>query len=114
MSRRSSPQHLTDDRAFPVRVLLQNPGGFAENLGPRRDPQSWLVEKFGNGNALLWAFRSPFVGDAFALYCRSMPEAVAFLTAFPEFQIADGTVSPVYNAPGIAAGVRLRDLRIVP
>lgn len=80
-------------------------------LGPGRDPQRWLSEKLGSGNAQLWPYRSPFVGEAFALYCRSIAAATAFLHAFPEFEVADGTESVVYNAPGVNNGRRLREER---
>jgi len=80
-------------------------------LGPGRSPQIWLIENLGDGNAQFWAFRSPFVGDAFALYTRTLKDAAAFLAAFPEFEIADGTESVVYSSPSVSGGQRHRGRR---
>ena len=111
MSRRSTPQNLIDERAFPVRIILRNPGSFLEAFGSGRNPHRWLGEHAGTENAKLWPYRTPFVGEALALYCRDVSDAATFLNAFPEFELADGTVSPIYNAPGVFGGVRLRRVR---
>lgn len=107
MTRRSTPQKKADEVAFPVRVLLHSlEGGFSQSLGSGRDPIIWLGEVIGFGNAALYGWTSPYCRDGLALYCRSVADAALFLEAFPEFELADGTVSPAYNSPYVIAGRR--------
>jgi hypothetical protein len=108
MSPRSNPQKQRDESTFPVRVILRLPGegGFYATLGAGRDPHRWLSSQIGLANAALHGWRSPYIGEGFALYCRSLADAAAFLAAFPEFLIADGTASPVYDSPYVIGGRR--------
>lgn len=39
-------------------------------------------------------------GDAAAVHFRSVEAARAFMSAFPSFELADGTTSRIYTAPG--------------
>lgn len=103
----------TDDLAFPVRVLLQGlPGGFAKDLGPGRDPHIWLSETYGLGNAEFYGWSTVHERDGYALYTRSLADAVRFLEAFPEFKLADGTESIVYNSPHVTNGRRNRPYKM--
>ena len=107
MSRRSSPQRITDEQAFPVRVILRGlPGGFAAALGPGRDPHRWMQEHIGPGEMALYGWHTVYCPDGFALFARSCGDAAKFLAAFPEFEIADGTVMEIYNSPHITNGRR--------
>lgn len=102
-----SNQKKADDAAFPVRVILQGlAGGFAKRLGPGRDPHQWLDAELGAGNAAFYGWRTPYVTEGYALYTRSLADALRFLEAFPEFEIADGTVSDAYSSVFVWRGKR--------
>lgn len=105
--RRSSPQSKVDERAYPVRVLLRAPpGGWLVALGPTREPFDWIRQHLGLGNATIHTWRSPHTGEGHALYCRSVDDAARFLAAFPEFELADGTVAQTYTSPHVSQGRR--------
>lgn len=107
MTRRSSPQKQTDELAFPVRVILHGPkGGFYTALGPGRDPYRWMQQHIGPGEMEMHNWNTAFCPGGFALFARSFADAQRFLAAFPEFTIADGTVTEIYNSPHIVKGRR--------
>lgn len=109
MSRRSSPQRIIDEQAFPVRVILRGlAGGFAAALGPGRDPHRWMQENIGSGEMALYGWHSVYCPDGFALFARSCCDAAKFLAAFPEFEVADGTVMDTYGSPYVTRGCRNR------
>jgi hypothetical protein len=96
MVRRSTPQKKVDDRAFPIRVKFRVPelgfGGLYDRF------HAWLRDEIGTG---FYAFHgADAVGrDAMALYFVDLADAVRFVEAFPEIEIADGTASSSYYSP---------------
>jgi len=94
--------------AYTAKMVRVDPGAFMDVFGLGRDPHRWIVSHMGSG-ARIWPYRSPFAGKALGLYCQSLADASAFLRAFPEFELVDGTASPVYNSPFVIEGKRMRD-----
>lgn len=108
MSKRSTPPSKIDEWSFPIRVLvkLPEPVGFLRAFGSGCDPYVWLHRELGAGNAALYSWRAPHMGDGYAVYFRTLQDAAAFLAAYPEFIIADGTAASGYNSPYVSGGVR--------
>lgn len=102
MSRRSTPQHQIDERAWPVRILIRVPEeGFGRNLD---DMMAWLMKHIGRAN---FAHHSgPRFGqhDSKALYFRHPRKAVDFLEAFPVLDLADGTEYETYRSAALPFG----------
>lgn len=88
MVKRSTPRRILDERSFPVRVA------FAHQEGGREiswaDASVWLRENIGPGNYALHGLtsHSPF---AIAIYFLSVADAARFVTAHPQYRLADGT-----------------------
>ena len=96
MVRRSTPQWKTDERAFPVRIRLAVPDrGFGKRLNAIHQ---WLRNEIGvtdyavHGNSALGA-------DAIGIYVRDVEGAMAFIRAFPDLSLADGTANRAYTSP---------------
>jgi len=111
MSRRSTPQKETDDRAFPVRLFILVPlPGFGLLLG--HDPDSiygWLDREVGRGNYAMHGggralVDGPSIRDQMGFYFRHPEAASRFLAAFPTLEIADGTMSSTYSSPALPFG----------
>lgn len=90
MVRRSTPQRVVDDRAFPVRVKIVVPGLGLGKLAV--DTAYWLQENLPRGD---FAFHSaaeigPTAKTAF--YFRRVEDAQRFLDQFPMLELADGTL----------------------
>ncbi len=107
MSRRTTPQKKTDERAFPVRVRFEVPGnGLGLRLG---DLHRWLNREIGAG--FFAVHSSPGLGtDALAVYLCDAEGARELVTAFPDFQLADGTQSPSYYSPAHATSFEALDV----
>lgn len=96
MSRRSTPQSKVDDRAFPIRVKVAVPG---TGLGPRLNAyHQWLGAELGPGEYAQHATTATGT-DATAFYFREIETARAFLAAFPDIVLADGTLQVGYTSP---------------
>ncbi|RJE87945.1 hypothetical protein [Paracoccus onubensis] len=96
--RRSTPQKKIDDRAFPVRVIVELP-----EIGKHRpldEMYQWLDQNIGRGD-YAWhsGGRNPLLGECVALYFRHPKPAVDFLAAIPELKLSDGTIFPSYTSP---------------
>ena len=103
MARRSTPQSVTDDLAFPVRVKIAVPGSGLG--GPGREMHDWLTAQLGPGEYAVHAAQS--IGShAMAVYFRSAEAAQRFVAAFPSLALADGTLSPAYTSPAIRGRTR--------
>lgn len=77
MTRRSTPQRLIDDHAFPIRIRFMLPwNGF----GQRYDVYMAWLNRLGPDE---WAWHSA------SLYVRNLNTAVQFLANFPELTLAD-------------------------
>lgn len=100
MTRRTPPQKQTDDRAFPVRVRLLLPDNGLG--GARLDPWTWLARHVGRGDYALHPATS-LIGDAIAVYFRSIEAAQAFTEAFP-LAFADDTMLKTYYSPDVPFG----------
>ena len=101
MARRTTPQSKTDDLAFPVRVKFAVPGGGLRSIDDTLDVRlrEWLARELGRGAYACHA--APSLGTfASAVYFRRVADALRFVEAFPEWELADGTMSGVYTAPG--------------
>lgn len=107
MSRRSTNQRISDEQAFPVRVILEGvKGGFALGLGPGRDPHRWMHDTIGPGEMQFYSWRTVYCPEGLVLLARSFADAELFLAAFPEFKFADGTLAEIYSSPFITRGRR--------
>ncbi len=96
MSRRSTPQQTIDRVAFPVHVRVLVPeSGFGV-----RDTRigEWLAANLGRGEFARIP-HSSILGDSVAFLFRSTTDADAFMQAFPELILADGTMSVTYASP---------------
>ncbi|GAC1580550.1 MAG: hypothetical protein NVS3B5_14240 [Sphingomicrobium sp.] len=96
MVQRTRLQSKTDDLAFPVRVKLAVPPG---GLGPRLTAiGAWFQGHAGKGN---YAVHSALglAGDTMAVYFREVEMAQAFVAAFPDVKLADGTLSGAHYSP---------------
>lgn len=96
MVRRSTPQKKTDDRAFPIRVKFRVPergfGGLCDRF------HSWLRDEVGTGRHVVHS-ASAIGADAIAIYFVELGDAVCFVEAFPEMEMADSTTSSWYYSP---------------
>lgn len=108
MTQRTPPQAKIDDKAWPVRILIVVPGGGFR--GRREELYAWLNDNIGRPE---FAEHSAGRGmdqsgphDRVAFYFRHPSPAAAFLEAFPELSLSDGTESPTYRSPHIPSGRR--------
>ena len=92
MVRRSTPAHKADDLAFPVRVKFAVPGRGLQSVSDTLCVRvsEWLARELGQGDYAWHAARS-LGTSASALYFRTAHDAVRFVDAFPEWQLADAT-----------------------
>lgn len=99
VTRRSAPQKRIDDNAFPVRVKIYVPeNGFGRLMD---DIFVWLK---GQLEAYRYAHHSSGAGggrDQTAFYFATTSDADAFMQAFPELELADGTLEITHTAPGL-------------
>lgn len=102
MSKRSDPQSKIDDGAFPVRMLFVTPeGGFGSDIDAI---YRWLNQEVGRDQyAIHSAGRAPGQNGLIyrvAIYLKHPKFGAALLSAFPNLELADGTLSSTYTAPG--------------
>ena len=96
MPRRSTPRKLQVDTAFPVRVKIRVP---PDGLGLVLDECfRWLNENVGT-ERFAQAATGSLGGCATAFYFVSVEDALRFVNAFPELDLADGTPLRSYQAP---------------
>ena len=92
MVRRSTPQKEIDDEAFPIRVKIVVPElGF----GTAMDGMLQWLRQLGPGS---YAWHGGDWGGSYwnrvqvsQLYFHTIDDACAFLRAFPEIRLSDGT-----------------------
>ena len=95
MARHSNRQAFRDELAFPVRVKIAVPDcGLGSDLNAAVD---WLAEHVDRGGYACHSMPG-FACDTFAVYFRTPVDAQAFVSAFPMFELADGTLSPAYRS----------------
>lgn len=93
MPDRRSTQKKMDERAFPIRLRFEIP---PRGLGARlSDAHVWLREHAGRHQHAVHTDNG-----CLAVYVRTPALAVAFVEAFADFDLADGTVASWYTAPG--------------
>ena len=98
MAQRTRLQSKTDDLAFPVRVKLSVPPG---GLGPKLTViGAWLQVRAGKGNYAVHS-ASGRTGDTMAVHFRDVKTARAFVAAFPDVNLSDGTLSGAYYSPSV-------------
>ncbi len=103
MPTRSTPQKKIDDRAFPVRVKFRVPQrGFGQSYTEMYD---WLNTKVGFGG-----YAKHSEGHAAAFYFLDVETAQHFIAAFPQLELADGTLSRTYSSPAMDAAVDAGEL----
>ena len=96
MTRRTRAQHTTDEGAFPVRVRAYLPElGF--DVGPM---EAWLSARVGRGNYAMHGGGKDFI----TFYFLEPETADAFVRAFPDLVLADGTELPGYTSPHLPFG----------
>lgn len=95
MARRSTPQRIEDDRAFPIRISIVTPwNGFGQRLDVYL---AWLKRLGPDGYA--W--------HAGRIYFRDFQAAGQFFANFPEIMLADSTETR--SRPGrVAEGLNIR------
>jgi len=104
MTRRSTPQHKIDEHAFPIRVKFVVPPDGLWRIGDRL--REWLARELAP-DQYAWHGGARSAGrEATALYFRSIADAHRFVDAFPEFELADGTVLAGYTSPAQSVGGR--------
>lgn len=107
MARRSIPTAKTDEAAFPVRVKLWvPPNGFRLQHWVMHD---WLDTHIGRADYAWHPGGQVGVRDAVSLYFRTPGDADAFLGAFPDLELADGTMLPGYTSPALPFGRKLQE-----
>ena len=95
MARHSNRQALHDEHAFLVRVKIAVPDcGLWADLNAAVD---WLAEHVDRGGYACHSMPD-FACDTFTVYFRTPVDARAFVSAFPMFELADGTLSPAYRS----------------
>ena len=106
MVKRSTPQRQIDDRSFPVRMLIYvPPNGYGRLIGSAPDTiNNWLDREIGRGEYAWHSGGSSGVRDVTALYFRDPRAAVRFLDAFPQLELADGTMERGYTSPFLPFG----------
>lgn len=88
MTRHSTANFKRDDDAFPIRIKVAVPDQGLGQLANRY--QQWLRDNLDPGYYAWQSSRS--IGMfATAFYFTRIEDAVAFLAAFPETQLADAT-----------------------
>lgn len=96
MVRRSTPQKKIDELAFPVRIKFAVP---ERGFGMRLDAiHSWLGSEVGRGFYAVYN-ACGLASDTLGVYFRDVECARAFIFAFPDLKLADGTESPAYTSP---------------
>lgn len=96
MVQRTPLQSKTDDLAFPVRIKLAVPPG---GLGPKlKAIAAWLQGNAGKGNCAVHSYPG-LAGDTVAVHFRQGEAARAFVAAFPDVKVADGTLCGAYYGP---------------
>lgn len=90
MPRRSITPRTLDDAAFPVRLkFCVPPNGFGQIL---IEILRWLRREVGHGNfAHHDAETLVEEEETLAIHFRRLQDASAFMAAFPDLQLADGT-----------------------
>lgn len=95
MARHAIRQQQRDDLAFPVRVKVHVPPfGMGKVLDAMH---GWLQAELGPGQFA--CHNAPGIAcDTVAFYFRNLRAARAFVGAFPDATLADGTLSPAYGS----------------
>ena len=107
MVQRSTPPRQLDERAFPIRLKLQNP-----LTGPGwirwTDAEIWLRENVGAGQ-FAYHGQEGHLGHTMAFYFRTLDAARRFMEAFPDYRLADttDTLEHLRNARGRRHAVAL-------
>lgn len=101
MTRRTTPQAKTDDRAFPIRVRFVIPHhdralwwGLSDRL------TAWLRE-LGPRRCVMHSGGVNLTREAMALYFRTLEDAQACVAAFPELELADSVGLVGYYSPAV-------------
>jgi len=96
-----SRQPEIDERSFPVRLFVVVPEEGFLSLGPDLQPHKWLMRNLPKGDfAVHGGARNPYLmADYIIVYFRTIDAAARFLNALP-VELADGTRSEIYSAPG--------------
>lgn len=102
MTRRTTAQSKADESAFPVRVFIKVPAlGFGTMMSPMH---AWLERRVGRASYAIHGGGRNVIGDVIAFYFRDPKDACGFMVAFPDLELADGTVSPTYSSPSAPSG----------
>jgi hypothetical protein len=107
MVRRSTPQHKIDDQAFPVRVKFAIPKDKGTWWPLSSRVTEWLKREFAPGDYSSRGGSGWNAGhQVTAYYFRTVTDAQRFVDAFPEFELADGTMAAWYTSPELPFGRR--------
>ena len=94
MAKHTNRSQRHDELAFPLRLkFVVPPCGFGRALDPVVE---WLTREVGTGN-YAWHNAPGFACSSAAFYFKSIEVAQAFVSAFPDLLLADGTRSPAYR-----------------
>ena len=101
MVRRSTPQRISDEEAFPIRVKVRTPSGGFRLL--HAEMFIWLDREVGRANYAQHPAKV-FGQPAVSFYFRRVEPASRLLAAFPNLMLADGTTSAAYTSPALPFG----------
>lgn len=110
MSSRTRAQSITDELAFPLRVVFRvRPFG----LGKLYDQMhAWLADELGRGHYASHG-ATAMGGDVAAVYFRTTEDTQRFVASFPDLELADSTVSPAYSAAARLGSPDVRGCRFM-
>ena len=101
MVRRSTPQRIVDDRAFPVRIKVRTQGTCLGALAS--ETVYWLQDNLPRGDFATHSTGDRTNLDASSFYFRRVEDAQRFLDAFPALILADRTLLD-YTSPALPSG----------
>lgn len=88
-----------DNSAFPVRIKVWISEPWTSDQYQRIE--TWLLENVGHGRYAKHCSRT-MGEDSAAYFFRTMDAGCRFLAAFPELELADGTISPSFIKPHLS------------
>src|SRR5688572_7063758 len=102
MPHRSRPRRTRHNSVFPVRIKVRSP--CRPLAGVLARAAVWLYEQIGRAEYAHHLADTP-TGDEAVFYFRRIQHAVAFISMFPELELADPGASRAYPS---ASGLELR------
>ena len=97
MVKRNQPQARTDEKVWPVRVMVFVPtGGFGARLAPLLD---WMDVQFGRTGYAWHSGHFVRGQETVAIYLLRPEDGATLIAAWPWLELADGTKLERYRHP---------------